>query len=389
MLGQRSGRIILGNPEAGNVTVIRLLQQPKGGAGYCDSLDILLQWNSAPFTAGDAIPLSIQIKGAGLVIRAFLSRFEIPRPRPSSKEYIGEDQELYHSLSEGICRTTSHDSIVYNLTKDPMLTEAWKTLGRPCQSVYIPVYPLAGPAKGTAFMDGATATKEHFAGTPSMFDYRADFAPHAVFSASNNAIDYLRADELAKRTKLIHEQEAAFMADRDAVTKKAASLKGEERTKFLHDYNEAAYQKVLGVIQAENARLMPNKVKILSKVVRADHEDDVQFVLYGTKGHEVLGANMSATRAGMSANQLNSTRQWKNFAPATKMEYKDVNGDGLMDVVFTFKSKELAKGAVPGAVMDLWLYTQINGHRVTGFDAVPVETDKVKKGESRNGKGLL
>ena len=84
MLGQRSGRIILGNPEAGNATVIRLLQQPKGGAGYCDSLDILLQWNSAPFTAGDAIPLSIQIKDAGLVIRAFLSRFEIPRPRPSS-----------------------------------------------------------------------------------------------------------------------------------------------------------------------------------------------------------------------------------------------------------------------------------------------------------------
>ena len=91
MLGQRSGRIILGNPEAGNVTVIRLLQQPKGGAGYCDSLDILLQWNSAPFTAGDAIPLSIQIKGASLVIRAFLSRFEIPRPRPSSIPQNDED----------------------------------------------------------------------------------------------------------------------------------------------------------------------------------------------------------------------------------------------------------------------------------------------------------
>ena len=88
MLGQRTGRIILGNPEAGNATIIRMLQQPKGGTGYCDSLDILLQWNSAPFTAGDAIPLSIQIKGAGLVIRAFLSRFEIPRPRPSSNFYL-------------------------------------------------------------------------------------------------------------------------------------------------------------------------------------------------------------------------------------------------------------------------------------------------------------
>ena len=93
MLGQRSGRIILGNPEAGNATVIRLLQQPKGGAGYCDSLDILLQWNSAPFTAGDAIPLSIQIKGAGLVIRAFLSRFEIPRPRPSSMDCVEEAED--------------------------------------------------------------------------------------------------------------------------------------------------------------------------------------------------------------------------------------------------------------------------------------------------------
>ena len=97
MLGQRSGRIILGNPEAGNATVIRLLQQAKGGAGYCDSVDILLQWNSAPFTAGDAIPLSIQIKGAGLVIRAFLSRFEIPRPRPSSSFQERKRADIYNA----------------------------------------------------------------------------------------------------------------------------------------------------------------------------------------------------------------------------------------------------------------------------------------------------
>lgn len=100
MLGQRSGRIILGNPEAGNTTVIRMLQQSKGGAGYCDSLDILLQWNSAPFTAGDAIPLSIQIKGAGIVIRAFLSRFEIPRPRPSSNDPVSSH---YVSNSYSFC----------------------------------------------------------------------------------------------------------------------------------------------------------------------------------------------------------------------------------------------------------------------------------------------
>ncbi len=306
------------------------------------------------------------------------------------EDYIGQDQELYHSKSEGICRTTSHDSIVYNLTADPTLTEAWKTLGRPCQSVFVPLYPLAGPAKGTAFTDPATATKEHFAGTPAMFDYRADFTPHSVFSASNNAIDYLRGDELAKRTQLIQAEEDKFMKDRAAVTKKAAGLKGEERTKFLHDYNQKSYDHVLKIMQAENARLMPNKVKILADVVKADGDGTVDFALLGAKGHEVLSANMEATRAGMSANQLNSTRQWKNFAPAEKMVYKDVNNDGITDVVFTFKAKDVTKGAVAGAAMDLWLYTQINGHRVTGFDVVPVENDKVKmhKG-ARDGKGLL
>ena len=60
-----------------------------------------------------------------------------------------------------------------------------------------------------------------------------------------------------------------------------------------------------------------------------------------------------------------------------------------MDVVFTFKSKDLGFGTVSGAIMDMWLFTQVNGHRVTGFDAVPVQTDKVVKGVSRDGKTLL
>lgn len=306
------------------------------------------------------------------------------------EDYIGEDQELYHSKSEGICRTTSHDSYVFNLTKDPTLTEAYKTLGRPCQSVYVPIYPLAGPAKGTAFLDWETATKEHFAGTPAMFDYRAEFTPHSVFSAGTNAIDYLRGDELAKRTELVKQFEDKFIADRAKVTAEASKLKGDERTKFLHDYNEKVYQEVLAAMEAENARLMPMKVQILEKTVQADGDGVTSFALLGSKTHSVLSSNKDATRAGMSANQLNSTRQWKDFAPAQSMEYKDVNKDGITDVVFTFKSKDLAKGAVAGAKMDLWLYTQVNGHRVIGYDVVPVETAKVKaSGESRDGKGLL
>ncbi len=305
------------------------------------------------------------------------------------EDYIGEDQEFYHSLSEGVCRTTSHDSIVYNLNADPTLTEAWRTYGRPCQSVFVPLYPLAAPAKGTAFLSPEDATAEHFKGTPAMFDYRAEFTPHSVFSAGTNAVDYLRGDEIAKRTSLINKIEDKYLAERAAITKKAAGLKGEARTTFLHDYNESTYQAVLESMRAENARLMPYKVQILSPVVKADSDDVVAFALLGNKDHSVLSANIEATRAGMSGNQLNSTRQFKNFAPAKSIEYKDVNKDGIQDVVFTFSMKDVAKGAVPGAKMDLWLYTQVNGHRVVGFDVVSVETKEVKAAVSRDGKHLL
>ena len=101
-------------------------------------------------------------------------------------------------------------------------------------------------------------------------------------------------------------------------------------------------------MEAENARLMPMKVEILNKVVKADSDDTVQFALLGSKDH-----------------------------------------DQHVDVVFTFNAKDVSKGAVADVSMDLWLSTQINSHRVDGFDVLPVETKKVKKAESRGGKGLL
>ncbi len=299
------------------------------------------------------------------------------------EDYIGQDQEFYHSYSEGVCRVTSHEAIVYNLTKDPTLTEAWRTIGRPCQSIFIPLYPLAGPAKAAAFLDSATATKEHFAGTPAMFDFRSEFAPHSVSSAGTNAIDYLRGKELTRRTTLLKKEEDKYFAKRPAVSAKAAQLTGKERMKYLHAYNEKAYDHAVNVLKAENKRLMPMKVKILTDVVRADANDTVEFALLGSEKHSVLSSAQKFTRAGMSGNQLTSTRNFKNLAAAKDMQYRDVNNDGIMDVVFTFDSKELSKGAVPGAKMDLWLYTQVNGHRVVGYDVVPVETETVKVAKTK------
>lgn len=143
------------------------------------------------------------------------------------------------------------------------------------------------------------------------------------------------------------------MAERPAVTKKAASLKGEERTKFLHDYNEAAYQKVLGVMKAENARLIPMKVEILNKVIRTDHDDDVQFVLYGSKDHEVLGTNKSATRAGMGAYQLGATVRGRTSLLLRRWNTRTSTRTAAWTLSSRSRSKDLGFGTVPGAIMDM------------------------------------
>lgn len=46
----------------------------------------------------------------------------------------------------------------------------------------------------------------------------------------------------------------------------------------------------------------------------------------------------------MSANQRNSPRKFKIFAAVQSMEYNDINKDGIMDVVFTFKANEVCQG---------------------------------------------
>lgn len=125
---------------------------------------------------------------------------------------------------------------------------------------------------------------------------------------------------------------------------------------------------------AENTLSNPLKSEVLADFIVNTRTE----VIPGDIRFKTVRHILDSVGAGMSGNQLTSTRNFKNLAAAKDMQYRDVNNDGIMDVVFTFDSKELSKGAVPGAKMDLWLYTQVNGHRVVGYDVVPVETETVK-----------
>ena len=60
------------------------------------------------------------------------------------------------------------------MNANPLLITGYRALARPCESPYIPFYPLARPAEGTAFMSWDKATAEHFKGTPEYFGWRSE-----------------------------------------------------------------------------------------------------------------------------------------------------------------------------------------------------------------------
>ena len=54
------------------------------------------------------------------------------------------------------------------------------------------------------------------------------------------------------------------------------------------------------------------------------------------------------------------------------MALKDVNGDGVKDLILTFPSDEAAKYGIEGVNTDLWLFGEIDGQKKGGFDLVRI-----------------
>ena len=56
----------------------------------------------------------------------------------------------------------THDSVVFKMTKDPLLTVSWRSNARPYETAFVPAFPLAGPAEAQSFMDYKTGTRAQF-----------------------------------------------------------------------------------------------------------------------------------------------------------------------------------------------------------------------------------
>lgn len=53
---------------------------------------------------------------------------------------------FFHQSMRDICNVGTFESVVYEMNAEPLLTRGWRTSAHPCQTPYVPFFPLAKPA---------------------------------------------------------------------------------------------------------------------------------------------------------------------------------------------------------------------------------------------------
>ena len=169
---------------------------------------------------------------------------------------------FFHQSMRDICNVGTFESVVYEMNPEPLLTRGWRTSARPCQTPYVPFFPLAKPAEAQSFMTPEVATAEHFHATPDRFDFKADFGLYTALK-TQNLVDYLDDGARADLRKVIDAQQAKWLAEGDSVLKTAQYLEknvSQDKAKaYLHQYAAEAYNVSIALLEDAFQNMKPLK----------------------------------------------------------------------------------------------------------------------------------
>lgn len=291
-----------------------------------------------------------------------------------------QDKQWMHTNSLGICRATTHESEVFELNANPLLIAGFRALARPCETPYIPFFPLARPAEGTAFMTAEQATAEHFKGTPEYFSYRAEW-PVTTFVNAANTYDFQRQD-LKDNRAFVEKLETELGKDMSEVTaeaKKLLKVSDEKAVEYLHAYNVRMLNEAQTAVAERLAVKAPWKLDVMAESIDPKSEKTVEVVLFSQDKFDATKADPKQTWGGVGRASIgNKITMGDKLAQPVDAQIRDVNGDGLKDMVFTFTQQGLAQNMLAGATYDIWLHTYVNGKRVAAMDTAFIETEGYK-----------
>ena len=285
-----------------------------------------------------------------------------------------QDPNWSHSTSLGICRATTHESAVYELNDNPLLIAGYRALSRPCETPFIPFFPLAQPDANLGLMTPDQATAEHFKGTIKYFNYKADW-PVWTFINNANVHDFQRDDVKAnfKFVKALEDQLGATLPDAAKEAARLLKISEDKAVAYLHEYNVRMARDGEVAMAKRLAEAAPYKITILADQIDPQSSETIDVVLFGDKTLDVSKVDPKKVWLGASrANVRNRILMADALGQATKVTFKDMNEDGQKDAVLTFTQKDVSKHLLAGAFHDVWLYGYVGDKRVAAKDTVKV-----------------
>lgn len=285
-----------------------------------------------------------------------------------------QDPNWSHSTSLGICRATTHESAVYELNDNPLLIAGYRALSRPCETPFIPFFPLAQPDANLGLMTPDQATAEHFKGTLKYFNYKADW-PVWTFINNANVHDFQRDDVKAnfKFVKALEDQLGATLPDAAKEAARLLKISEDKAVAYLHEYNVRMARDGEVAMAKRLAEAAPYKITILADQIDPQSSETIDVVLFGDKTLDVSKVEPKKVWLGASrANVRNRILMADALGQATKVTFKDMNEDGQKDAVLTFTQKDVSKHLLAGAFHDVWLYGYVGDKRVAAMDTVKV-----------------
>ncbi len=290
---------------------------------------------------------------------------------------IGKASGWFHQKGFGICRPTTHESLILVMNENPIFIKGYRTLAQPCETPYVPFYPLAKAADGTHFMDWQTANAQHFNSDKGNFSYRPDW-PIWSFINHANHVDYQKAGH-GENLKFVKNLEKQLSAKDGNVQKTAQALAGISQARaleYLHNYNVQKFDQARAAVEDKTAQIAPYSIAVLAEKIDPKSDEPVEIVLFADKGLSASKVNKSLIRAGVGRASVGAKGAVDSMAKPVSSRLEDINNDGKKDLVLGFSQKELAKDMVPNAVYDVWLYAVSGNKEISAFDVVSIG-DKV------------
>ncbi len=252
-----------------------------------------------------------------------------------------------------ICTSSTQESAVFEFNEILELTTYWRSITNPCTGLYQPWYILASESvpEGYGWIDPLVGLANHFKVPASDLAYNQDRAWWAFYDLQylarpqyGDVIDEIQ-DELFELEGYWEEiqpiiETIATMAYKNGDTRLARDL--------LTEYTNSQAKKAWALVKDLYERFDTTEIEILANRLSKSSQAETSIVIYTNDYLDAKDVDVASIISGPGCQSPS------RYVAPTKVERKDINKDGKLDLLLTFDNQELLKYAYP-TYCDIWL----------------------------------